>query len=558
MPTFEIEANGKRYQIEAPDMGAAVGMILQQPKSQAPDMGVADYAADAAKSVGRGALEGVGGLAGLPQDFAGFVGSAGNAGLDAALGPSANGPRISLPKILPSSADVIGGIDAATGGALKYEPKTTLGKYGREVGRFVPGAAVFGGPGAVLKYGVAPALASEAAGQATQDTPAEPYARLGAALAGPMAYNAARRVVTPFPTTPDRAGAVDTLRQEGVTGLTAGQMTGNNKLRYMESELGGERAADMLAQQGDQFTAAVLRRAGIAANRATPDVIDGAFTQIGGEFNRLGAGNTLLPDRAFVSDLGAALNWYGGRVSPPNRAPIISNYAQEIGHLAGAGPISGQAYQSLRSRIAADARGAGDQYVAHTLRDLTETLDDAMERSIRSNNPNDLGAWRNAREQYRNLLVIERAAGGAGEQAALGIISPAQLRNATQQVGGRRAYVRGQGDFSELARAGEATMRPMPNSGTASRSAARRLFEFGPMALGAGVGYQAGDLVGALMGTAAGSALPSAVGKALLSAPGRAYLGNSILARQAPATVQELAAALANSSLSARLPPPSR
>lgn len=75
---------------------------------------------------------------------------------------------------------------------------------------------------------------------------------------------------------------------------------------------------------------------------------------------------------------------------------------------------------------------------------MRESLDDAMQRSIAQNNPRDLGGWQQARRQYRNMLVVEKAATGAGENAALGLISPSQLRNATVQQG-RRAFARGLG-----------------------------------------------------------------------------------------------------------------
>ena len=66
------------------------------------------------------------------------------------------------------------------------KPETTAGQYARTVGEFAPAAVA--GPGSlarrVVTQDVAPAVASEAAGQATQGTAAEPYARIGAAVVG--------------------------------------------------------------------------------------------------------------------------------------------------------------------------------------------------------------------------------------------------------------------------------------------------------------------------------------------------------------------------------------
>lgn len=83
-------------------------------------------------------------------------------------------------------ADVLSAVEQNVTGPLP-QPKTTAGEYARTIGEFAPGAVL--GPGGVVKnltkFGVAPAIASETAGQATEGTKAEPFARLaGALLAG--------------------------------------------------------------------------------------------------------------------------------------------------------------------------------------------------------------------------------------------------------------------------------------------------------------------------------------------------------------------------------------
>jgi hypothetical protein len=71
-----------------------------------------------------------------------------------------------------------------------YEPETTAGKYAQTIGEFLPGAALAPeeslGKG-IVKFGVVPGVASEAAGQATEGTPLEPYARTAGAIAGGLA-----------------------------------------------------------------------------------------------------------------------------------------------------------------------------------------------------------------------------------------------------------------------------------------------------------------------------------------------------------------------------------
>lgn len=338
-----------------------------------------------------------------------------------------------------------------------------------------------------------------------------------------------RRAVTPFSTSPTRQSLVDALKREGVE-VTAGQATGSQKLRYAESEIGGQAAQDIAERQGEQFTKAALKRAGIDAERATPEVIDNAFNRIGSQFDTLATRNTLKPDRKLQTDLVDTWKNYMS-VTPPNaRVPIVADTMTDINNaLKNGGVLDGKAYQSLRSRLDRVARGSSDPELASTLRDIRSALDDGMERSIAFTNPKDLGSWRKARNEYRNMLVLEQAATGAGENAAAGLISPSALRNATVSKQGRRNYARGNGDFADLARAGEGIMKPLPQSGTAPRTAVRNLWSSLPSLIGAGAGGAAGGGYGAVAGAAAGAALPAFAGKLMMTPQGQAYLKNQLL-----------------------------
>jgi hypothetical protein len=442
-----------------------------------------------------------------------------------------------------------------------YQPQTTAGEYAHTVGEFVPAALIPSGeaslPQRLITQALLPGVGSEAAGQAAQKymPSAEPYARVAGALAGGSLPSVASHIISPFPNTPERERLAQTLMDEGVD-VTAGQRTGRNALRYAESELGGGAAANMMDRQGEQFTAAALRRAGVDAPRATPEVIDGAFTRIGQQFDDLAARNTLIPDHQMIGDLRNTVNEYGNLVPESARAPIVENLTNDIVDMIRRnGQIPGDSYQSLTSRIAKAARTTKDPELGMALRGMRESLDGAMERSIQASNPADVGAWQDARNQYRNLLVIEKAATGAGENAASGLISPSALRNATVQQS-RRAYARGEGDFADLARAGEGVMKPLPNSGTASRTAVRGAFSTLGGIAGAASG---GGLTGGGIGAVAGAILPPLAGRALLSGPGRAYLGNQLATGLQPASnprIAAIVAALLNRPDTARLAPP--
>jgi hypothetical protein len=68
----------------------------------------------------------------------------------------------------------------------EYQPQTTAGQYAQSIGQFTP--AAIAGPGGFLRrlgtQAVIPAIASETAGQLTQGTSYEPYARAVGGLAG--------------------------------------------------------------------------------------------------------------------------------------------------------------------------------------------------------------------------------------------------------------------------------------------------------------------------------------------------------------------------------------
>lgn len=488
--------------------------------------------ADVAKSFGVGVPKGLIGIAGLPGDIAEY----GARGINAAVQGIGNyfgldvGPSREAQAPTYGSSDIRKGVENVTGPL--YEPQTTAGQYAQTVGEFLPAAVT--GPGGIARRAITgaviPGVASEAAGQATQGTWAEPYARVGAAIAAPAA---ATRLATPFAAggqSAERAAAVGALEGEGVQ-LTAGQRTGSKPLQYLESSLGDVTGAGTAAvERGkEQFTRAALRRAGIDAERATPEVIDQAFTRIGNEFDRLAARNTIAPDARMNTELRSAIADYDNIVAPPNRAPIIRNFEEEIAQhvTANNGTIPGTAYQSMRSRLEAAARGAPYE-VANTLRDMKSALDDAMQRSMAAARSPDLGAWQRVRREYRNIIPLERAATSAGADTATGLISPSQLRTAVVSQG-RRGYARGHGDFADLVRSGEAVMKPLPQSGTAPRAYMLSL----PASLGTlGAGLVTGNPMLAGAG-AFGALAPPIAGRALMSRPAQAYLGNQALPQAA-------------------------
>jgi hypothetical protein len=424
----------------------------------------------------------------------------------------------------PSSQDMTQGFESTFG--PMYEAKTTPGQVAQTLGQFTPGMMI--GPGTAAQRvvsGTSAALGSEAAGQASDGKWYEPYMRLGGALLGGIAPDIARRAITPMPISPERQKQVALLGDEGVD-LTAGQKTGRKPLQYLESELGGGKAAGVMERQGEQFTKAAAAKAGIKADRLTPDVMDDAFRVVGDKFDDL-ASRTPLPVDARMQDdmLESVMEYQSLTGAPASAAEDIMNRVSELA-AKNNGVLDGAAYKTISTELRKKASKASSPELREALHGIKDALDSAIERGLSGNL---LDEWKAARTQYRNMLVLEKTMMGAGEKTAEGIVSPSQLRNATVQKHGGRNYVRGKGDFAPLARAGEATMKPLPNSGTAPRFNAQNMGTGLTTLLGAGIGGAGAGGPGAMLGGLLGMGVPFAAGRALMSRPMQAYLSNQLL-----------------------------
>lgn len=444
-------------------------------------MGVGE---DIARSAATGLGEGVTGTVGLLGDVQSLADSFG----------TWVGDKLGLPQLPPevqagfqaARAPTTVDIESATGfDQMKHTPQTTAGQYARTAGQFVPamaaGGAVQAGPGVVRRLagaatgtlaGTGAGLGSEAAGQMTEGTPLETPARLAGGIVGGMGANVlTRRMVTPRAVPPERAKMAQTLRKEGIDNLTEGQVTGNLGVQARERKASGlfwDQTTER-TKQLEKLTQASLARAGVLARRATSDVMDDAFTKLGKQFDDLASRNTLAVDRQFGRDVATGLGDYMSLGPATEKVNALQSFIDRIGSVIDPrGNINGRAYQSLRSSIERAARGSmSDPEYASALRGLKDALDDAMERSMAAAKSPDLGAWRDVRKRWRNILVVDDAVGSTSATAAEGLITPEALRSAVKKKHGARNMVRGKGDFEELSRAAAGIMKDLPMTGTA-------------------------------------------------------------------------------------------
>ncbi|AMB47845.1 hypothetical protein [Methylobacterium sp. AMS5] len=204
------------------------------PKGGKPAADTPSVVGDIVQSAGAGIIRGAAGLPDLPQTALGLV-EAGIGYLTDKMGKGARSlagkaplseaqaaeVRAAMKGGLPSLSELpmpgqtaISALEAATG--KLYEPQTILGEYARTVAEFLPG----GGKtiATAARNALAPAIASETAGQVTKGTAAEPVARLVGGVAGGAAQAFTRR-----PGTAERLfdGAAGKITPDEVTAVRA-------------------------------------------------------------------------------------------------------------------------------------------------------------------------------------------------------------------------------------------------------------------------------------------------------------------------------------------------
>lgn len=204
--------------------------------------------------------------AGVPHDWA-------EAGARLYTAPLTGGASL----ISPTGEQTNEAIQRVPGVQYAPEPQTTAGRVARTVGQFAPNALIPGGAVTRIARVVAPAIASEAAGEATRGTPYEGVARVGGAIVGGGitegiigARNALRAPALAAQQAYQEQAPIRELEQE-FGSMTAGERSGNARAMQREAALrraGPEEAQtelhnfdnDRAAQIGDNLMRRVATR----------------------------------------------------------------------------------------------------------------------------------------------------------------------------------------------------------------------------------------------------------------------------------------------------------
>ena len=355
---------------------------------------------------------------------------------------------------------------------LNWEPQTKPGEYTKMAVEGATAGALTGGR-SILPNAAAGAL-SGIGGQAAADVAGEsPMSRIAGSLIGgaflPGAWNA---VVRPMgPRHPDLARGGDIMRQEQVP-LTAGQRTGSKSLQRMEHQLGGDTTTDFLTGQKEHFSRAASRNAGMSpAMLLTAENLANNRARIGSTMDDLASRTQVPMDAATENALYQAAITQMEVGAVPTTMQTVQGVMDHVIGLArqNGGVLSGDDYKNITTRIR-ELKDAGiDPAAMKALDSMQEALEDSIGRSA---TPDVAQGWTQARNQYRNQLILEDAVvrGEAGD-AFSGVISPARLGRSTDTVEGVQRVATGSNSpMSELAHAGAKMMPHVADSGTAANS----------------------------------------------------------------------------------------
>lgn len=438
--------------------------------------------------------------------------------------------------------------DARTREALPPMENPTEGQAtGQLMGNMAATTPLMAMPGATAARFL-PRAAAAAAGGATaavltpeEDTTSTEYLRdkgrkaaLGGALGAGIQGIAtvAGRVIQPVINrlTPEQSRLANVFEKD-VAPLTAGQATGSKPLQVTESVLenlpgSSARQTAVRETQHTNFTKAVLAKAGIQADDASPASLAAARDGFKQEYTNLSANSNTVLDNQFASDVQRVANQYRVGLKADQKAVFdakvaeLMNMAQPRYGMNTA--LAGEEFQRIRDPLTKqiDDFSQSDKALARALKGLRNSLDEAEQRSIA---PEFRGLRADLDKRYAIFKTIEDAVGKNTD----GQISPIALFNASAKRGKGGPWAEGKGELNDLARAGKEFLKPLPDSFTSQRNQIQNLITMGGMGgLGGGAGAVAsgGDPGAAIGGTALGLLGPVGVQRAMGNPAVQAWL----------------------------------
>jgi hypothetical protein len=291
------------------------------------------------------------------------------------------------------------------------------------------------------------------------------------------------------------------LEREGVP-LSPAQQLANPNAGLFESVMkylptSGPRVAQQENATQRGFTRAVNRHAGLDADNALPETLDAHQRVLGDRYDALEQATMLTPDNRFAQALQQGRSaWVDGLDTSMRR--LFNNQVDRLQQFVNArsqgAVMPGQNYHAIDAELGALAKQhlASDhpqvQQYGRAMTNLRDELQQLMLRSAQRQQSTTLpspngsqrlsgqelaDAWTDLNRQYANFSRIKEAMGGGmgREKLDTGYLPPNALMQAQRARLGPEAMSRAQDPFTDLVRAGAATLPdPIPNSGTAQRT----------------------------------------------------------------------------------------
>lgn len=450
--------------------------------------------------------------------------------------------------------NVAGQILAALGGGSALRG---LGAAGQALGAMRAGRTLSGaGTALTAPSSYKAAIGSGAALGAVQPTVGDESRLQNLALGGAagaggqLLANVAGKIIRPTAglSETDKALA-QSLEQKGVS-LDALDLTESKPLKTLESvfeniPFTAGKATERATNRMKSYTRAALRTMGEDADEVTPELLESASKRIGSRFNELVQDTPINADAQFFADIKAIIG--SAEKLPKSLQPKGSKGAlndllgMEKFLQAGQQPqITPETYQLIRSALSKKALGMkmNNPQGAAEIGKVQSALDSLVERNLGGDK---LTAWKDARRQWRNFKILEKAADSNQQVLSSGMFRPNDLARASRSVG-KEKVVRGKSELAQLAREGAKFANVTPDSGTAQRMMLQGLVTGGLGGLGLGAGVDPALL-------AAGIASPMALQRALYSPAARSYLTGAAADAIPPALGQAGRTALVRGSV---------
>lgn len=377
---------------------------------------------------------------------------------------------------------------------------TGAGMAGNIAGNIVPAvAATVLAPLSLSTYAGAAGLGMLQGAMTPSVSPEEKLQSAGIGLAtglgGQAVANTVGRLLKPVQSTlgPEASRLSSLAEAEGIP-LDVAQKTGSKPLQTVNAVFenlpftAGPEAAKKATQQ-TAFNRAVLNRAGISADQATPDVLATQKGNLGKQFEGIAGRNSLDFNGQLTGKLANIASDAEQHLPPDAANKVTVTIDQILRQVDQGGVMSGNNYQGWRAPLNALAK-KGDE-TSHFYSQVKKALDAEFAAQVPGA---DALAWKQISKEYANLKTISGAMGGAGIKPMEGNISPAQLAAAFTQSVGKEGKALGRGDLNDLVRVGQTFVRDqVPNSGTAQRAFYQNLMTGG---VGAGLGVGGGMVAG--------------------------------------------------------------